>query len=160
MAHGASCARHPTSRRWWLSWKVRCQRHRCAPCSPILTRGSRNIPKSANTTRKYRLLRARYPQCVGYRLATAQEPRMGQIDEYKGKHLTILNDGKRCIHSRHCVLNLNPVFNPNFDGPWIYPDAANAQVVRAVVIKCPSGSLRFKPEGDTQPEQPPTVNAV
>ena len=32
-------------------------------------------------------------------------------------------------------------FKPNVDGPWIDPDAADAQVVRAVVTKCPSGSL-------------------
>lgn len=85
---------------------------------------------------------------------------MGQIDEYKGKHLTIFNDGKRCIHSRHCVLDLSTVFKPSVDGPWIDPDAADAQVVRAVVTKCPSGSLRFRPEGDTPAEQPPTVNVV
>lgn len=85
---------------------------------------------------------------------------MDQIDEYKGKHLTIENDGKRCIHSRYCVLNLNAVFKPNVDGPWIDPDAANTEAVIAVVTKCPSGALRFKPQGDTQPEHAPSVNTV
>jgi CDGSH-type Zn-finger protein/uncharacterized Fe-S cluster protein YjdI len=85
---------------------------------------------------------------------------MAEIDEYKGTHVTVVNDGKRCIHSRYCVLNLNQVFLPNVDGPWIKPDAASREAVVAVVEKCPSGSLRYKPEGDTAPEHPPTVNTA
>ncbi len=46
---------------------------------------------------------------------------MSGIDEYKGERLTVINDGKRCIHSRYCVLNLPFVFKPNVDGPWIEP---------------------------------------
>jgi CDGSH-type Zn-finger protein/uncharacterized Fe-S cluster protein YjdI len=85
---------------------------------------------------------------------------MSDIDEYKGTHVSVVNDGKRCIHSRYCVLNLNSVFLADVDGPWIKPDATNAETVIAVVEKCPSGALRYKPEGDTVPEQPPTVNTV
>src|ERR1700744_1552232 len=85
---------------------------------------------------------------------------MADIDEYKGARVTVVNDGKRCIHSRYCVLNLDQVFLPNVDGPWIKPDAASREAVVAVVTKCPSGALRYKPEGDTAPEHPPTVNAV
>jgi CDGSH-type Zn-finger protein/uncharacterized Fe-S cluster protein YjdI len=95
-----------------------------------------------------------------YTYGNLKEPDMAAADEYRGAKLTVVNDGKRCIHSRYCVLNLNSVFKPNVDGPWIDPDAADAEAVIAVVTKCPSGSLRFKPEGDTQPEHPPTVNTV
>ena len=85
---------------------------------------------------------------------------MADIDEYKGEHVTVVNDGKRCIHSRYCVLNLNSVFLANIDGPWIKPDAASREAVIAVVEKCPSGSLRYRPEGDTSAEHPPTVNTA
>jgi len=85
---------------------------------------------------------------------------MADTDEYKGSHVTVVNDGKRCIHSRYCVLNLNQVFVPNVDGPWIKPDAASREAVIAVVEKCPSGSLRYRPEGDAAPEHAPTVNTV
>jgi CDGSH-type Zn-finger protein/uncharacterized Fe-S cluster protein YjdI len=85
---------------------------------------------------------------------------MPQIDEYKGAKVSVVNDGKRCIHSRYCVLNLNNVFLPNVDGPWIRPDAASREAVVAVVEKCPSGALRYKAEGDTAPEHAPTVNTV
>jgi len=79
---------------------------------------------------------------------------MATIDEYKGESVTVTNDGKRCIHSRYCVLNLNSVFLPNVDGPWIEPDAAGRECVIAVVEKCPSGALRHAGE------KPPTVNTV
>jgi CDGSH-type Zn-finger protein/uncharacterized Fe-S cluster protein YjdI len=85
---------------------------------------------------------------------------MAQADEYKGAHVTVLNDGKRCIHSRYCVLNLDSVFVPNVDGPWIRPDAAAREAVIAVVEKCPSGALRYEPVDDSAREQPPTVNTA
>jgi len=85
---------------------------------------------------------------------------MSDIEEYKGQKVTIISEGKRCIHSRYCVLNLDSVFLPNVDGPWIKPDAASREAVVSVVEKCPSGALRYKPEGDTAPEHPPTVNTV
>src|ERR1700742_1494994 len=85
---------------------------------------------------------------------------MSDIDEYKGDRVVVKNVAHRCIHSRYCVLNLDQVFLPNVDGPWIKPDAASREAVVAVVEKCPSGSLRYKPEGDTAPERPPTVNTA
>jgi CDGSH-type Zn-finger protein/uncharacterized Fe-S cluster protein YjdI len=85
---------------------------------------------------------------------------VSDVDEYKGAQITIVNDGARCIHSRYCVLNLDSVFVPNVEGPWIRPDAAGREAVIAVVEKCPSGALRYKPEGDMAPEHPPTVNTA
>ncbi|HEY5336753.1 MAG TPA: CDGSH iron-sulfur domain-containing protein [Rhizomicrobium sp.] len=85
---------------------------------------------------------------------------MSDIEEYNGERVTVVNDGARCIHSRYCVLNLNSVFLPNVDGPWIKPDGASREAVIAVVEKCPSGALRYKPKGDAAPEHPPTVNTV
>ena len=85
---------------------------------------------------------------------------MAQTEEYPGARLTIINDGKRCIHSRYCVLNLNSVFLPNVDGPWIKPDAAGPEAVMAVVEKCPSGALRYAPGEGADAGRPPTVNTV
>src|SRR6185312_13190947 len=108
----------------------------------------------------------------GPRRAPVEAPRSGRvrpedlrrampdIDEYKGSHLTVVNDGKRCIHSRYCVLNLPGVFKPNVDGPWIAPDAASAEAVIAVVSKCPSGALRYRPEGAVPAEGAPGVNTI
>ncbi len=85
---------------------------------------------------------------------------MAQIDEYRGTYLTILNEGKRCIHSRHCVLNLPNVFKPNVDGPWIDADAATTEATIAVITKCPSGALRYRPEGATPAVGAPGVNTI
>jgi len=85
---------------------------------------------------------------------------MPQIDEYKGARITVVNDGKRCIHSRFCVLNLPNVFQPNVDGPWIDPDAAAIEATIAVISKCPSGALRYRPEGGGHAEGAPGVNTV
>jgi len=85
---------------------------------------------------------------------------MPEIDEYKGQRITVINDGKRCIHSRYCVLNLPNVFKPNVDGPWIEPDAANVEAAIAVITKCPSGALRYRPEGATDAEGVPGVNTI
>jgi len=85
---------------------------------------------------------------------------MSDIDEYKGSHITVINDGKRCIHSRYCVLNLPQVFKPNVEGPWIEPDAAATEATIAVVTKCPSGALRYRSEGGTHAEAPPGVNTI
>jgi len=79
-------------------------------------------------------------------------------EEYKGERIVVRNNGERCIHSRYCVLNLNSVFLPNVDGPWIKPDAAAREVVIAVVEKCPSGALSYAMEDAG--EQAPTVNTV
>ncbi len=83
---------------------------------------------------------------------------MSGIDEYKGTHITVINDGKRCIHSRHCVLNLPQVFRPNVDGPWIEPDAAAVEATISVVAKCPSGALRYG--GGAHEESAPGVNTI
>jgi len=69
---------------------------------------------------------------------------MADIDEYRGEHIVVLNDAKRCIHSRYCVLGRPDVFVPNVQGPWIKPDAVPADTVAAQVALCPSGALLFK----------------
>jgi CDGSH-type Zn-finger protein/uncharacterized Fe-S cluster protein YjdI len=86
---------------------------------------------------------------------------MSDVEEYKGSRITVLSDGKRCIHSRYCVLNLPAVFLPNVEGPWIKPDACPTEVAIAVITKCPSGSLRYRPESDAVPaEGAPGVNTI
>ena len=85
---------------------------------------------------------------------------MSGIDEYRGERITVINDGKRCIHSRYCVLGLPNVFRPNVDGPWIEPDAATTEAAIVVITKCPSGALRYRPEGATAAECVPGVNTI
>jgi CDGSH-type Zn-finger protein/uncharacterized Fe-S cluster protein YjdI len=85
---------------------------------------------------------------------------MAEIDEYEGEHIIIDNVDGRCIHSRYCVLNLPSVFVPNVDGPWIKPDTAATEATIAVVTKCPSGALQYRPKGATPREGAPGVNTI
>jgi len=85
---------------------------------------------------------------------------MSDIEEYKGTDITVRNDGKRCIHSRYCVLGLPQVFLPNVDGPWIKPDAAARESVIATVAQCPSGALSAQSADGKLKEPPPGVNTM
>lgn len=79
----------------------------------------------------------------------------------KGQHVTITFDGKRCIHSRNCVLSHPEVFVPNVKGDWIYPDAAAPDTVMQIGINCPSGAIRVaRNDGTGTSDAPPIVNTV
>jgi len=81
------------------------------------------------------------------------------VEEAKGKDVTIRFDGKKCIHSRHCVLDRPDVFVPNVDGEWIHPDAATVDEVAELAHNCPSGAITYI-RRDGQNESPPIVNTV
>ena len=51
---------------------------------------------------------------------------------------------KRCIHSRPCVTGAPNVFLANVDGPWIHPNAIDAEKRVAIAEVCPSGAIRYR----------------
>lgn len=74
--------------------------------------------------------------------------------------VTIVFDGTRCIHARHCVLDRPDVFVPNVKGEWIHPENASASEVLEIAHNCPSGAIQcHQPDGRTM-EQAPVVNTV
>ncbi len=73
----------------------------------------------------------------------------------EGKDVTIIFDGKRCIHSRRCVMGEPSVFRANVDGPWIFPDEAPAQDLLRIAYACPSGAIRVIPRTGEQESAPP-----
>lgn len=57
------------------------------------------------------------------------------MERVEGKHVTVVFDGKRCVHSRNRVLShpevfVPNVFVPNVKGEWIFPDAAAVAIRR------------------------------
>ncbi|HEU0153168.1 MAG TPA: CDGSH iron-sulfur domain-containing protein [Arenimonas sp.] len=82
------------------------------------------------------------------------------LQEYVGKDLVVYFDGKRCIHSRNCILGHPKAFIANADGPWIHPDAANAEELAALIRSCPSGALSYHRRDDGLEEQPPLKNVL
>jgi CDGSH-type Zn-finger protein/uncharacterized Fe-S cluster protein YjdI len=77
-----------------------------------------------------------------------------------GTALDIVYSGKRCIHSRHCVLGLPKVFIGNIEGPWIAPDAATTEALVTVAHMCPSGAIQYRRHDGGAEEAPPPVNLL
>ena len=84
-----------------------------------------------------------------------------EIETARGSALTVVYDGKRCIHSRHCVTELPRVFRANVPGTWIFPDEAAPSQLAAVIRECPSGALRYEVTAGAEPaEAAPKVNLI
>ncbi len=77
-----------------------------------------------------------------------------------GKAITIKFDGKRCIHSRFCVLGAPAVFRANTPGTWIYPDAANVEELVTIAHECPSGAITYTRNDGGPNETAPPVNVA
>lgn len=78
---------------------------------------------------------------------------------YRGERVTVRFEGRRCIHAAACVRGLPAVFD-TARRPWIDVDAADADAIEAVVLRCPSGALTFERHdggADEVPEAPTRV---
>jgi CDGSH-type Zn-finger protein/uncharacterized Fe-S cluster protein YjdI len=82
------------------------------------------------------------------------------VEEIEGKDLTLLYDGKKCIHARFCVTGAPKVFLANVKGPWIQPDAMNVAGLVEIAHACPSGAIRYRRKDGKADETPPPVNLV
>jgi CDGSH-type Zn-finger protein/uncharacterized Fe-S cluster protein YjdI len=83
------------------------------------------------------------------------------MERVAGKVVTVEFDGKRCVHSRNCVLAHPEVFVPNVKGEWIFPDAAPPDAVLAIGVNCPSGAIRvWRNDGSESSDTAPKVNLV
>lgn len=77
-----------------------------------------------------------------------------------GETVQITFNGKLCIHARFCVTGAPKVFLANVKGPWIHPDAMNAEELMAVARECPSGAIQYRRRDGGREEQPPPVNLI
>jgi CDGSH-type Zn-finger protein/uncharacterized Fe-S cluster protein YjdI len=82
------------------------------------------------------------------------------VEVARGQHLTVHFEGRRCIHSRHCVLDAPGVFKANTPGEWIFPDQASAETVVGVAHNCPSGAIRYERHDGGAAEAAPPVNQL
>ena len=86
--------------------------------------------------------------------------RVNGVDEIEGNELTLLYEGKKCIHSRFCVTWGPRVFLANVEGPWIHPDAMDVDALTEIAHVCPSGAIRYRRKDGKPEEGPPPVNLV
>ena len=82
------------------------------------------------------------------------------IDEYRGKRIVVRFDGKKCVHSRQCVLGNPDVFIASAKGAWIRPDAATPEAIAAVAHNCPSGAITYERLDGGEQESAPGMNTV
>ena len=64
-----------------------------------------------------------------------------EINEWKGKRITIVDNSDVCCRDRACVNNLPQVFEEE------NPDAATVKEIIDTIRKCPSGALTYKMGG-------------
>jgi CDGSH-type Zn-finger protein/uncharacterized Fe-S cluster protein YjdI len=83
-----------------------------------------------------------------------------KIEEVVGAEATIRFEAKKCIHSRHCVLDRPDVFVPNVVGAWIHPEAATPDEIAEIAHNCPSGAITYVRHDGRPQETPPKVNLV
>jgi CDGSH-type Zn-finger protein/uncharacterized Fe-S cluster protein YjdI len=82
------------------------------------------------------------------------------VDYIEGKDLTLIYEGKKCIHSRFCVTGAPQVFLANVKGPWIHPDAIAVDSLVEISHACPSGAIRYRRKDGKADEAAPPVNLV
>lgn len=85
---------------------------------------------------------------------------MSDIEEVRGKRVLLKFEGKRCIHSRQCVLSRPDVFVPNVEGAWIHPDNATPEELTALAVSCPSGAIVAERLDGGPGEAAPLVNVA
>jgi CDGSH-type Zn-finger protein/uncharacterized Fe-S cluster protein YjdI len=76
------------------------------------------------------------------------------------KGITLRFDGRRCIHSRHCVLGAPSVFLANVTGPWLHPEQVTVEKCVAIAHACPSGAITYERHDGGVQEAPPPVNVL
>jgi CDGSH-type Zn-finger protein/uncharacterized Fe-S cluster protein YjdI len=82
------------------------------------------------------------------------------VDYIEGRDLTLIYEGKKCIHSRFCVTWGPKVFIANVQGPWINPDAMPTDSLTEIAHVCVSGAIRYKRKDGQPDEQAPPVNLI
>ncbi len=81
------------------------------------------------------------------------------IYPYENEEIKVTWDKKRCIHAKECVHGLPEVFDIE-QKPWIQPGNSSADSVAEVIMKCPTGALRFERNDGGSPEAPPSKNSL
>jgi CDGSH-type Zn-finger protein/uncharacterized Fe-S cluster protein YjdI len=89
-----------------------------------------------------------------------EDARSGHVETVAGEKVTIEFEGRKCIHSRFCVTGAPKSFLANVEGPWIHPDAMDAEKLVAVAEQCPSGAIRYRRNDGRPGEVAPPVNLL
>jgi uncharacterized Fe-S cluster protein YjdI len=64
------------------------------------------------------------------------------VKHYSNGELTVVWKPNLCIHSGICVKTLPKVYNTK-ERPWVKPENASTEELKAQIRKCPSGALSY-----------------
>jgi len=87
--------------------------------------------------------------------ATTDDPNVAHT-----KELTLRFNGRRCIHSRGCVLGAPKVFPAGVVGPWLHPELATVEQCVEIAHGCPSGAITYERHDGGPQEAPPPINVL
>ncbi|MGB6361884.1 MAG: CDGSH iron-sulfur domain-containing protein [Thermoanaerobaculia bacterium] len=81
-----------------------------------------------------------------------------KIYDYESPDIVVRFEAKRCIHAEECVHGLPEVFDRQ-GRPWIEPEKGSAGEIAEVVLRCPTGALRFERLDGWPAERTPVSNS-
>lgn len=90
--------------------------------------------------------------------AAATAPAAPAIEVVEADDVTLMFEGKRCIHARFCVTGAPTVFLANVQGPWLHPETLGVDRLVEVAHACPSGAIRYARKDGRPGESAPPVN--
>jgi len=64
------------------------------------------------------------------------------VKKYSNGELTVVWKPGLCMHAGVCVRTLPQVYNSR-EMPWIKPENASTEELKAQITKCPSGALSY-----------------
>ena len=76
------------------------------------------------------------------------------VKRYEKDGFTVVWKPAKCIHSEICVKTLPDVYRPS-EKPWIRPEKASVEELKAQIDKCPSAALTYE-DADTEAQKAPT----
>lgn len=82
------------------------------------------------------------------------------VRSYSNDRIEIRFDGKKCIHSRKCVLRLPQVFRAGMGADWIDADGASVDEITSIARACPSGAITYVRKDGEPGEAVPKVNSA
>lgn len=82
-----------------------------------------------------------------------------KIKEYSNGELAVIWQPSKCIHAEICVKTLPKVYDPNAR-PWINAEHATTEELKSQIMKCPSGALSYRMEGEEKLEEEDTETKV
>jgi len=100
------------------------------------------------------------PSPVSLPLSPPAQTVVDGVEHIEGRELTLIYEGKKCIHSRFCVTGAPSVFLANVVGPWIHPDAMPVDALVEIAHVCPSAAIRYRRKDGKPDESAPPVNLL